>query len=85
MKKFSEIEYVRPDLSAYREEAKAHIENIKNAESYEELKNEMLRYDELQKQVMICIWMLSVFMTQQVLPMIPRTKMVTLLTATSMM
>ena len=52
MKKFSEIEYVRPDLSAYREEAKAHIENIKNAESYEELKNEMLRYDELQKQVM---------------------------------
>jgi len=52
MQKFPEIQYVRPDLAAFREEAKAHVENIRNARSYEELKAEMLRYDELQKKVM---------------------------------
>ena len=44
MQRFSEIQYVRPDLAAYREELLAHVEKVKNAKSWEELKAEWLAH-----------------------------------------
>ena len=38
MKKFSEIEYVRPDMEAEREEVRAYTKALKEAKSYEELR-----------------------------------------------
>ena len=38
MQKFSEIPYVRPDLTAYREALPAYVEQIRNAASWPELK-----------------------------------------------
>ena len=37
MQKFSSLPYVRPDLAAYKKEAEAHVEKVRNAESYEAL------------------------------------------------
>ena len=38
MKKFSEIEYVRPDMEAEREKVRAYTKALKEAKSYEELR-----------------------------------------------
>lgn len=52
MQKFSEIQYVRPDLAAYEQAARQHVENVQNAGSWEELKSAWLSHAELRKQVM---------------------------------
>ena len=49
MQKFSEIQYVRPDLDAFAKSAQEHVENIKNAESYAALKAEILKHDDENK------------------------------------
>ena len=38
MKKFSEIEYVRPDMEVEKEKIGAYTEALKNVKSYEELR-----------------------------------------------
>ena len=38
MKKFSEIEYVRPDMEAEQEKVRAYTKALKEAKSYEELR-----------------------------------------------
>lgn len=52
MQKFSEIQYVRPDLAAYEQAARQHVENVQNAGSWEELKSAWLSHAEVRKQVM---------------------------------
>ena len=38
MKKFSKIEYVRPDMEAEQEKVREYTEALKNVKSYEELR-----------------------------------------------
>ena len=52
MKKFAEMEYKRPDLAAYAAELEAHVEKVKNAATWEELKQEWLRASERSSEVM---------------------------------
>lgn len=52
MQRFSEIQYVRPDLAAYREELLAHVEKVKNAKSWEELKAEWLAHSVKSMEIM---------------------------------
>lgn len=51
MKKFSEIEYVRPDMEAEQEKVRAYTKALKEAKSYEELRGlfmeEKTREDEI--------------------------------------
>ena len=43
MKKFSEIEYVRPDMEAEQEKVRAYTKALKEAKSYEELYHEIIK------------------------------------------
>ena len=52
MQRFSEIQYVRPDLAAYREELLAHVEKVKNEKSWEELKAEWLAHSAKSMEIM---------------------------------
>ncbi|MBQ2434449.1 MAG: M3 family oligoendopeptidase [Clostridia bacterium] len=52
MQKFSMIPYVRPDLSAYKEEVKAHVLKVRNAKNYEELRKEWISHSEKTMEVM---------------------------------
>lgn len=52
MQKFSEIPYVRPDLTAYREALPAYVEQIRNAASWPELKALWLAQSDKRLQVM---------------------------------
>lgn len=52
MQKFSEIPYVRPDLTAYREALPAYVEQIRNAASWPELKALWLAQSDKRLEVM---------------------------------
>ena len=52
MQKFSEIPYVRPDLTAYREALPAYVEQIRNAASWPELKALWLAQSDKRLQIM---------------------------------
>ena len=52
MQKFSEIPYVRPDLTAYREALPAYVEQIRNAASWPELKALWLAQSDKRMEVM---------------------------------
>ena len=52
MQKFSEIPYVRPDLTAYREALPAYVEQIRNAASWPELKALWLAQSDKRLKVM---------------------------------
>ena len=52
MQKFSEIPYVRPDLTAYREALPAYVEQIRNAASWLELKALWLAQSDKRMEVM---------------------------------
>ncbi len=52
MQKFSSIPYVRPDLAAYKKEVEAHVQKVKNAESYEALRAEWLSHSEKTMEIM---------------------------------
>ena len=52
MQKFSEIPYVRPDLTAYREALPAYVEQIRNATSWPELKALWLAQSDKRLEVM---------------------------------
>ncbi|MBQ9854559.1 MAG: M3 family oligoendopeptidase, partial [Clostridia bacterium] len=52
MQKFSSLPYVRPDLAAYKKEAEAHVEKVRNAESYEALRKEWISHSERTMEIM---------------------------------
>ena len=52
MQKFADIVYTRPDLESYKQKAVAHVEAIKNAKTWEEMKQEWLSHSEVRKEVM---------------------------------
>lgn len=52
MTKFSEMTYTRPDLAAYEAELTAHIERIKNADSWEALRTEWIAQDKRLRSLM---------------------------------
>lgn len=52
MEKFANIPYVRPDLAAYKAELPAYVENIRNAESWDDLKARWLKQNEKKAEVM---------------------------------
>ena len=51
MEKFSEMKYERPDLSAYQEELKGHIQRVKDADSWESLRSEWLAQEKKRRSL----------------------------------
>lgn len=52
MQKFSTLPYTRPDLAAYKDKVVRHVEKVKNAKSYEELRSEWISHAEKTMDVM---------------------------------
>ena len=59
MKKFSEIEYVRPDMEAEQEKVRAYTKALKEAKSYKELLQEYPIYAGEQVDVRDYYWCLE--------------------------